>query len=250
MTAPELGADLTVGVSRRQQQNHARPFARPQYDRCAIEGDVPVLAVPAVQRTHVHIPCKRYGNKCYLFHINGPLVLGSAITVAFERRCIPPGGVAHRSNTPGIFPLRLLAIRAPRRSRCDTVFADQSTSYRARGRSAREESRPPERPRPRPLSSRPPPPSRRPPEPLPPPPSLGASASSSSALRDKRILPEGSMLTTFTRTWSPSFTSAANVLHPVMCKAPRRGVARRCPEGSRRKRRSRRPGPPCPGSSC
>src|SRR6266571_7346457 len=46
-------------------------------------------------------------------------------------------------------------------------------------------------------------------ESVPEPPSPGAPpcACSSRALRDRRILPEGSMLTTFTRIWSPSFTS-------------------------------------------
>ena len=37
-----------------------------------------------------------------------PLVLTFIITVAFGRRCIPPRGVARRSNTPGILPPRAL----------------------------------------------------------------------------------------------------------------------------------------------
>ncbi len=36
------------------------------------------------------------------------LVPGSGITMAFERRCIPPGGVARRLHTPGMRPPRAL----------------------------------------------------------------------------------------------------------------------------------------------
>ena len=41
---------------------------------------------------------------------------------AFERRCIPAGGVARRSHIPGYARSSRLASRAPRRSRCHAGF--------------------------------------------------------------------------------------------------------------------------------
>jgi hypothetical protein len=44
-------------------------------------------------------------------------VVTDVTTAAFDHRCIPPRGVARRSNTPGHSPSSRLAGRAPRRSR-------------------------------------------------------------------------------------------------------------------------------------
>jgi len=74
-------------------------------------------AEPALEeaRSGEGIQLERQGYFCVDPDTTPDRVVG--IRYRCDRRCIPPGCVARRSNTPGILPPRLLAIRAPRRSR-------------------------------------------------------------------------------------------------------------------------------------
>jgi hypothetical protein len=49
---------------------------------------------------------------------------------AFDERCIPAGGVAPRSNTPGILVRRVLPDGAPRPSRCDARLSPRAADVR------------------------------------------------------------------------------------------------------------------------